>query len=90
MDRLVSRFENGLTWITNNYGYVVAWSLRHKALVLISAMILFLGSVTLIPAGFIGSEFVSMGDRGEVIIKIELPKNATIEQTNQATLRSRS
>lgn len=86
MDRLISSFERGLTWITNSYGYIVAWSLRHKALVLISATILFIGSVMLIPAGFIGSEFISIGDRGEVIINIEMPKNATVEQTNQMTL----
>jgi HAE1 family hydrophobic/amphiphilic exporter-1 len=86
MDRLISSFERGLTWITNSYGYIVAWSLRHKALVLISATILFIGSVMLIPAGFIGSEFISIGDRGEVIINLELPKNATVEQTNQMAL----
>lgn len=86
LDRFISGFERGLTWITNHYGYVVAWSLRHKAMVLISATVLFLGSLMLIPSGFIGSEFISMGDRGEVIINLEMAKNVTVEQTNQMTL----
>lgn len=86
LDRIISGFERGLKWITNQYGRLVAWSLRHKAIVLVSATLLFIGSVALIPLGFIGSEFLSMGDRGEVIINLELAKNSTVEQTNQMTL----
>ena len=39
----------------------------------------------LIPLGFIGNEFASIGDRGEFYLNIELPKNSTIEQTNKLT-----
>src|SRR5690606_22299287 len=35
--------------------------------------------------GFIGSEFVSHGDRGEFLLRLELPKDATLEQTNFKT-----
>lgn len=85
-DRIISTFERGLRWLTDKYGYVVAWSLRHKTIVLLSATVLFIGSVMLIPTGFIGSEFISIGDRGEAIINLEMAKNSTVEQTNQMTL----
>jgi hydrophobic/amphiphilic exporter-1 (mainly G- bacteria), HAE1 family len=86
LQRFISWFERSLTSFTENYSHIVRWSLRHKTLVIISATLLFIASVSLVAGGFIGSEFVTMGDRGEVIIQMELPKNASIEQTNQMTL----
>ena len=86
LERFIQAFERGLKSFTMGYSEVIAWSLRHKAIVLIGATALFIASVSLVVGGFIGSEFVSMGDRGEVIIQMELPKSATIEQTNQLTL----
>lgn len=88
LDRIISWFENGLHAFTESYSHILDWSLRHKWMVLISTTLLFFGSLFLVGGGFIGSEFVSMGDRGEIIIQMELPKNSTIEQTNQATLQA--
>jgi HAE1 family hydrophobic/amphiphilic exporter-1 len=86
LEKIIGAFEKGLQQFTNGYSQAMAWSLRHKAIVMIGATVLFFGSLFLVGGGFIGSEFVSMGDRGEVIIQTELPKSATIEQTNQTTL----
>jgi len=88
LGRIIYWFEDGLTRFTNSYSGILAWSLRHKALVLVSTTVLFFASLFLVIGGFIGSEFVSLGDRGEIIIQMELPKNATIEQTNQTTLQA--
>ncbi|HPS62763.1 MAG TPA: efflux RND transporter permease subunit, partial [Bacteroidales bacterium] len=88
MDLIISAFEKGLEWFTEAYAKIMAWSLRHKITVLVGMTVLFFISVSLVVGGFIGSEFVSLGDRGEVIIQIELPKNASIEQTNQLTLKA--
>jgi HAE1 family hydrophobic/amphiphilic exporter-1 len=41
-----------------------------------------LGHFSLVGAGFIGNEFVNMGDRGELVVNVELPKDANIQQTN--------
>jgi len=87
MDRIISGFENGLTAFTEGYAKAVAWALHHKLIVIVSTTILFFASLSLVIGGFIGSEFVSMGDRGEVIIQVELAKNASIEQTNQISLQ---
>jgi HAE1 family hydrophobic/amphiphilic exporter-1 len=88
MDRFISWFERGLANFTEGYSKVVVWSLHHKLIVIVSTTILFFASLSLVIGGFIGSEFVSMGDRGEIIIQVELPKNASIEQTNQLTLKA--
>lgn len=88
LQRLTDLFEKGLHSFTGGYLEALSWALRHKIIVLTGATVLFFSSLLLVSGGFIGSEFVSMGDRGEVIIQIELPKSATIEQTNQVTLKA--
>jgi len=86
LERLIQAFERGLQSFTMGYSQVIAWSLRHKVTIMVGTTVLFIASLSLVGGGFIGSEFVSIGDRGEVIIQVELPKSATIEQTNQLTL----
>ncbi len=88
LERFISGFERGLTSFTNGYSQVIIWSLHHKIIVIVGTTILFFASLSLVIGGFIGSEFVSLGDRGEIIIQVELPKNASIEQTNQLTLQA--
>jgi len=88
LGRFTEWFEKGLESFTNGYSNIITWSLRHKFIVLAGTTVLFAASISLVAGGFIGSEFVSMGDRGEVIILMELPKNSTIEQTNQMTLKA--
>ena len=88
MERIISAFERGLASFTDGYIKVIAWSLHHKTIVLFGTTILFFASLSLVIGGFIGSEFISMGDRGEIIIQMELPKNASIEQTNKLTLEA--
>jgi hydrophobic/amphiphilic exporter-1 (mainly G- bacteria), HAE1 family len=88
LQRLVDWFENMLSGLNVKYAHILVWSLRHKFIILGGATALFFASLMLVATGFIGSEFVSMGDRGELIIQLELPKDATIEQTNRATLKA--
>ena len=40
----------------------------------------------LVAFGFIGGEFFPPVDRGQFLVQMELPKDATIEKTNQITL----
>lgn len=83
--RIILAFEKGLDnfthWITN----LLKWSLAHKKTTLGIVLVLFFSSFLLIRGGFIGAEFFASGDRGEFIVKIELPKDAAIEQTNRYT-----
>jgi hydrophobic/amphiphilic exporter-1 (mainly G- bacteria), HAE1 family len=76
-------FERQIDTLTNVYISLLKISLRYKLLTLIVAFGLFFSSFLLGAYGYIGSEFVTQGDRGEFIVNIELPKDATVEQTNR-------
>ena len=65
-----------------NYTPLLKWSLGHKRWVLITTLVLLVGSFALVGGGFIGNEFVNMGDRGEMVVKVELPKRCQYP-TNQ-------
>ncbi|HLW49918.1 MAG TPA: efflux RND transporter permease subunit [Sphingobacteriaceae bacterium] len=83
--RFVLWFERQLhkftLWVTD----ILKWSLNHKLATLLLVSALFFSSFFLIIKGFIGFEFFAQGDRGEFLVQIEMPKDASIEQTNQMT-----
>jgi hydrophobic/amphiphilic exporter-1 (mainly G- bacteria), HAE1 family len=83
--RIILWIEGKIEKLTNSYTFLLKWSLGHKRWVLITTIVLLIGSFALVGAGFIGNEFVNMGDRGEMVVKVELPKDATIQQTNLKT-----
>ncbi|MCB9234757.1 MAG: efflux RND transporter permease subunit [Bacteroidia bacterium] len=80
--KIVAAFEQFLNWLTNSYGSLLKVALTRKRYVLIATIALLVASFMLIGKGYIGSEFVSQGDRGEFVISLELKQDATIEQTN--------
>lgn len=59
---------------------------RHNLITLTIVSCLFIGTIALIPAGFVGSEVFGMGDTGEFMIQVELPKDATLKETNLKVL----
>jgi hydrophobic/amphiphilic exporter-1 (mainly G- bacteria), HAE1 family len=61
----------------------LSWSFMHAKLVLLSAFLIFVGSILFIPAGFIGIEFTKGGDRSEFIMELELDQNASLQESNQ-------
>ncbi|WP_205510678.1 efflux RND transporter permease subunit [Longitalea arenae] len=83
--RIILGFEKGLSnftdWITN----ILKWSLNHKRITLGIVVVLFVSSLYMLAGGFIGGEFFAKSDRGEFMVQMELPKDASIEQTNQVT-----
>lgn len=80
-------FVNGFEHIIDRFAgwlqQIQRWTFRHKFITMTAITVLFFSSVSLISFGFIGSEFFDMGDRGEIIIQMELSKNSTLEQTNK-------
>ncbi len=88
LGRWITLFEKGFDRLRKWYSQALVWSLKHKWTVLGSATILLIASFALVGGGFIGTEFVSMGDRGELMINMELPKDASLMQTNQVTLKA--
>lgn len=86
--RFILWFEAQLSkftiWITT----ILNWSLANKGKTILIVLVLFLGSCGLIPAGYIGTEFFPKSDKGEFLVQIELPKDASIEQTNLMTQKA--
>jgi HAE1 family hydrophobic/amphiphilic exporter-1 len=72
------QFEKLAAW----YVDVLRWALGNRWKVGLSASLLFFGSCALIPAGFIGGEFITQSDRGEFSVAIELHPGAKLEETN--------
>lgn len=86
--RFVLWFEKQLHKFTNWVTSILKWSLDHKLATLLVVSTLFVSSFFLIIKGFIGFEFFAQGDRGEFLVQIEMPKDASIEQTNQMTRKA--
>ncbi|QCR21249.1 efflux RND transporter permease subunit [Pontibacter sp. SGAir0037] len=68
LDRSV---ENVLGRMDRGYKNILGWSLTHKALVVVLAVVLFVGSLLLVPR--IGTEFMPQADNARLMITLELP-----------------
>lgn len=86
--RFVLWFEKQLkrftVWITN----ILNWALDHKAITLIGVFVLLISSCGLFAGKYIGMEFFPKSDKGEFLLQIELPKDASLELTNQYAQRA--
>lgn len=89
--RVILGFEKGLDRFTHWVTGILTWSLRsrkNKILSLLAIIALFFGSLVLAGAGFIGNEFFPKLDRGQFMVQLELPKDASLEQTNFMTQKA--
>jgi len=82
--RFVLWFESQLEQLKEAYGRMLHWVLLHKRYLLILVIALLVGSVMLIPSGFIGASFAGSSDRGELSIKLEMNETTPVYQTNLA------
>lgn len=80
-------FEKGVKGLTRAYVSILRSVLRWYgiALAFVVSIGLFIASIMLVVNGYIGTEFITSSDQGEFIIQLELPKDATIEETNYIT-----
>ena len=86
--RFVGRFEAFIDQCALATANLLQWSLKHKFITMVLSIVMLFSSFALVPTGFIGTAFVEAGDRGNCLIWLELPKDATIEQTNELTLQA--
>ncbi len=75
-------FESLIDNFREFYTKVLILSLNHKRFVILIISALILGSLALIPAGFVGTEFMPQSDRGELNIQIDLKGNTPLKETN--------
>ncbi len=83
LDRFLMGFERMIKAVKDFIMNLLHWALAHKAITLSTAIVLFVLSFMLVAKGFIQTEFVDQGDRGEFIVMLELDKNATLEETGR-------
>lgn len=83
--KFILGFEKQLDHFTHWVADLLKWCLKSRATKLTTlaiAIALFVGSFALSGLGFIGNEFFPKLDKGEFLVQIELPKDASLEQTN--------
>ena len=68
-------------FVREEYVRLITWSLRHRGIVFILAVIIFVGSIMLIP--FVGTEFIPSSDQGQFNINITLPTGTNLETTRE-------
>lgn len=78
-------FERFIDNIKEGYGSALAVVLHKKRWLLGGVILLIIGSIALVPFGFIGAAFMPSADQGELLIKMELAPSASIYQTNMVT-----
>jgi HAE1 family hydrophobic/amphiphilic exporter-1 len=83
--RFVIWFESKFHILTEDYVMLLKWSFNNRWKVGLGSFLLFTASLTLVPLGFIGGEFMTQTDRGEFAVTIELPPGAKLEQTNSTS-----
>lgn len=81
--RFILWFERQLTSFTHWITGILEWSLKHRVITLLAAVVLFFSSFYMVAAGYVGADFFPQSDRGQFLVQIELPKDASIVQTNQ-------
>lgn len=86
--KIILQFEKGLNVFTNKMVEVLHWCLGHKLITLGIVLAIISSTALLFTGGYIGAEFTAKSDRGEFLVQIELPKDASIEKTNEITRKA--
>jgi len=67
-------------WMANSYGDAIDWALGHRAVVVLSGVALFAGSMYMIP--LVGVELEPQVDEGMIYVDVELEPGTRVEVTN--------
>jgi hydrophobic/amphiphilic exporter-1 (mainly G- bacteria), HAE1 family len=78
------RFERWFGKLESFYRGVLEWALDHRGRVVLIASVLMIGSIALIPLGFIGADFMPATDRGEFAVNTKMPLGTTLDENNAA------
>ncbi|MCX6137546.1 MAG: efflux RND transporter permease subunit, partial [Ignavibacteriales bacterium] len=82
--KIIDALESWQNRLGVGYRFALGWALNHrKTIVAVSAALLVL-SLSLVPLGLIGSEFMTESDRGEFAVNLDMPLGTTIEKTDEA------
>lgn len=83
--RLLDGFQAFFNRIEETYKNILGWSLDHKKIIVLLAIVIFMVSIGL--AFTVGAEFFPRMDEGYVTIDIELPTGSKLEETDKIATR---
>ena len=76
----VKHEEEGGSWYHRLYHRVLKLALAHRWWTMVGAVVIFVGSMALVP--LIPKGFMSTGDIGQAVVAVELPAGSTLDQTD--------
>jgi HAE1 family hydrophobic/amphiphilic exporter-1 len=88
LGRVLIRFERFLEWVSDGFVRLLTLALKNrrtKIVTLLAALGLFCSSFLLVSSGLIGNAFMEAGERGEFLVEIVLPQDASLTQTDAIT-----
>lgn len=88
-EKFILWFEKQLEKFTHWISGILEWCLKstlRRVMTVIVTFLILISSFMLVAFGFIGGEFFPKVDRGQFLVQMELPKDASVEKTNQVTL----
>lgn len=86
--KIIYAFERQLDKFTHWISNLLKWSLNHKAITSVLAVAIFSTIILLGKFGYIGNDFFPSTERSKFLIQLELNKDASVQQTNLATLKA--
>lgn len=78
---IFDKVDAALTWLDNGYESMLTWAVRHKTVVVTSALAIFIASLFLIP--LVGTEFIPASDNSRISATVELPVGVRVEYTQK-------
>lgn len=83
--QLFQRFYGAIAAV---YPALLRWSLQHRATVVVAALLIFAGSMALVPR--LGTELIPQLSQGEFNVDLRLPPGATLAETDRAIQAAQS
>jgi HAE1 family hydrophobic/amphiphilic exporter-1 len=74
-------FERGYKKLEAGYRHVLAFSLNHRVIMLVGALVLFAGSLYM--TKYLGKEFTPPEDQGQFIVRLEAPIDYSVEKADE-------
>ncbi|MHB8984472.1 MAG: efflux RND transporter permease subunit [Eubacteriales bacterium] len=87
LEKVLARWSERAQKIVEMYKHLLVWSLSHRRLVAGGVALAFLGSVSLVPLGAIGSEFMANPDQSRFSVDLELPAGTSLGRTDEVVRR---
>jgi cobalt-zinc-cadmium resistance protein CzcA len=78
-----------IVWLTKYYRTAVTWSIHHRRVMIVAAVLTLCGSVYLVESGLIGSEFLPHLDEGDIWVRGTLPPSVGPSESVRIANRAR-